>query len=480
MNPVLLQKQLRDNAADLNDFYKELECWGEDMKKKEESRQKTGTKPSDECQTVPKKKKTKIKEKVKSKIGYTDYKAWDKFDADAECEKVDNSENDESELTDECDETARDEAYLEKEKGNKFVKQKKWNEAIECYTQAIDLYSYDPIFYANRALCYLKIENYGKAESDCTLSLKLDQTYVKAYQRRAAAREGLNKLEEAKADLLRVLELEPKNCESKTNLENLKKKLTKVEQVQTQRPVSKFTASRNKNLCNVMKQSNIFTQENKINENKVNETESVIPVKAINKPVHLQSKKPLKRIEIQEIAEFCELNQKSESFPKVDKPNMTLKTDDLKIVERHPSGQNVHEIKENKDHTNNIKMELSTPKNSVQFYSSWKHLKTIEFKYEYLKLIKPENLPLIFKESLESGVFSEILEVLTKCFIEKRDDVFDFLKYFTKIRRFSAIIMFLSDNDKNCLRKLFDYTKDRGNHPNGDVESLIQIYELNN
>jgi hypothetical protein len=39
MNPILLQKQLRENASDLNDFYKDLKMWGEDMKKKEESRQ---------------------------------------------------------------------------------------------------------------------------------------------------------------------------------------------------------------------------------------------------------------------------------------------------------------------------------------------------------------------------------------------------------------------------------------------------------
>ncbi|EFA06488.1 RNA polymerase II-associated protein 3 [Tribolium castaneum] len=466
MNPVLLQKQLRDNAADLNDFYKELKCWGEDMKKKEESRQTAPMKkPAVNGKVdgqIVKKKKT-IKEKIKTKIGYTDYQAWDKFDADAECEKMDYSENDESELTDECDETTRDEAYLEKDKGNKFVKDKKWEQAIECYTKAIDLYSYDPIFYANRALCFLKIQNYEKAESDCTLSLKLDQTYVKAYQRRAAAREALNKLQDAKSDLLKVLELEPKNSESKTSLENLKKKLALVEKpVETsQRPVSKFTASRNKNLCKVVKQENN------------NESEPIILVKTVNKPVHLQSKKPLKRIEIQEISEI-------ESFPKVDEPNVTLKTDDLKVVERQPLGQNVHEIKESKDQRNNIKMELSVPHNSVQFYSSWRHLKTLDFKYEYLKLINPENLPLIFKESLESSVFSEILEVLTKCFIERGDDVFDFLKYFTQIRRFSAIIMFLSVNDKNCLRKLIDYTKERGNYAKDDIDLLFQTYELFN
>jgi tetratricopeptide (TPR) repeat protein len=106
-----------------------------------------------------------------------------------------------------------------------------WDDAIDCYTKAIDVYSYDPIFYANRALCFLKKENYIKAESDCTMSITLDKTYVKAYQRRAAAREALNKWEDADSDLVRVLELEPKNKESKVNLENLRKKFVTAQRV---------------------------------------------------------------------------------------------------------------------------------------------------------------------------------------------------------------------------------------------------------
>lgn len=37
MDPILLQKQLRDNTNDLQDFCKELKEWSTDMKRKEES-----------------------------------------------------------------------------------------------------------------------------------------------------------------------------------------------------------------------------------------------------------------------------------------------------------------------------------------------------------------------------------------------------------------------------------------------------------
>lgn len=34
-NPLLLQKQLRENAANLQDFAKDLKSWGEEMTRKE-------------------------------------------------------------------------------------------------------------------------------------------------------------------------------------------------------------------------------------------------------------------------------------------------------------------------------------------------------------------------------------------------------------------------------------------------------------
>lgn len=68
-------------------------------------------------------------------------------------------------------------------------------------------------------------KRYQEAETDCTTALRLDKTYVKAYQRRAAAREALNQLTEAHGDLLKVFDYEPNNKESKTALMKLEKKL---------------------------------------------------------------------------------------------------------------------------------------------------------------------------------------------------------------------------------------------------------------
>lgn len=54
--------------------------------------------------------------KTTTKIGVTDYAAWEKFDVDAECDKLEDDINEDSELTDECNDNLQDLALIEKEK----------------------------------------------------------------------------------------------------------------------------------------------------------------------------------------------------------------------------------------------------------------------------------------------------------------------------------------------------------------------------
>ena len=56
------------------------------------------------------------------------------------------------------------------------------------------------VAHANRAMAHLKLGHYSEAERDCTAALELDALYLKAWQRRATARQALQKLPEAVAD----------------------------------------------------------------------------------------------------------------------------------------------------------------------------------------------------------------------------------------------------------------------------------------
>ena len=60
-----------------------------------------------------------------------------------------------------------------------FSTEKKFEEAIDYYSQAIDLNPNVAVYYGNRSFAYLKMESYGYALLDASKALELDRTYVK-------------------------------------------------------------------------------------------------------------------------------------------------------------------------------------------------------------------------------------------------------------------------------------------------------------
>jgi len=63
---------------------------------------------------------------------------------------------------------------------------------------------------------------------DCTSSLELDKTYVKAFQRRSAAYMALGMYNEAKKDIQDILKLEPNNKQAKVDIEVVNNKIKQV------------------------------------------------------------------------------------------------------------------------------------------------------------------------------------------------------------------------------------------------------------
>ncbi|UJR23346.1 hypothetical protein I4U23_026360 [Adineta vaga] len=68
-----------------------------------------------------------------------------------------------------------------KEKGNKHFLQKKYNDAIHCYNQALKQNGEKAIYYVNRALCYIKLKQWDKVYQDARHCLDLDPNYIKAH-----------------------------------------------------------------------------------------------------------------------------------------------------------------------------------------------------------------------------------------------------------------------------------------------------------
>jgi len=369
-----VQKQVKDNAEDVNDFLKDLDSWAADMTLKDNKlrEQKLINSPNKETSSVDrsstrdapttitmkhnkqktkppknarKEKETKSKGIVpsppkKEKIKAYEYDKWDRFDVDDECSKVDaeasaSSSDEEMEMEEVMqDERLKQQAVAEKERGNEFFKQGKLDKAIERYTAGMQCNPYCPLLPANRAMALLKKGQFSAAEQDASLSLSLDPTYIKAIQRRASARIGLNKIEGAIQDYKKILELEPSNKQAASELAKLETPAEKnpVESVVKEK-VQKLNLKDNMKSMFKHKRvgverlepdnddgtpSSLFLNQESCSDRLLagevaaslitqlpaapwNQPDPSLAVNPVSKPSHLRSKKPLKRVDITEI-----------------------------------------------------------------------------------------------------------------------------------------------------------------------------------
>eukprot|EP00124_Ichthyophonus_hoferi_P000627 Ihof_evm20s24 gene=Ihof_evmTU20s24 len=98
-----------------------------------------------------------------------------------------------------------------KNEGNEKFKAGHYSEAVDLYTQAIELNPHVPAYWGNRAFSYIKTEAYGYALIDANKALEMDKTFTKGYYRRATANFALNKYKESLKDFRTVVKLAPKD-----------------------------------------------------------------------------------------------------------------------------------------------------------------------------------------------------------------------------------------------------------------------------
>lgn len=115
--------------------------------------------------------------------------------------------------------------------GNKFFGEAEYAQAVLCYNVAIDILeaaieqaddAQNPAeaveshaaqtnihqVYVNRALCHIKMENYGLAVLDSDAAIRAQPTYSKAYYRRGCAYLCLMRFKEAEKDFLKALSIQ--------------------------------------------------------------------------------------------------------------------------------------------------------------------------------------------------------------------------------------------------------------------------------
>lgn len=493
-----LQQQVRQNQGELEEYLKDMNNWEEEVKKKESDVLKQ--KPNKVMEMPPvrncmfKKKKKKVKKSKDeagkpSRISGYDYRKWDKFNVDKELEKIgdqEKSESSEYETDEEWEmERKKQMANLEKEKGNDNFKRQDYALAIEAYTKAIELDPTNAIMPANRAMALLKQEKYGAAEADCLQALSLDPLYVKAYLRLGAARFELKKFDTAKDAFEKALRLEPQNKTAQKELERIEKELTKDKMVE-QKDMAK---SPDEGL-----------------------------VKPITKPADQKSKKPLVRIQIEEIGgeddthrrAAIEEVEKSQSEAKKQITSQdnkmfekfTSSTGSLKSTENHRNSDktstNIKESVKTLSEDSSIKLDLKdvtksipeesksvsprsmpVPQSSFQFQTDYKELKSdLRSFYVYIKKINPVDYSKLFGQFLDAEIVLNMLNVFKNFFIPAEEDFYTCMCHLAKVKRFNMTVMFFSKKEKSVISELIGHLQKTEKVTSTELQKLKKIYEI--
>jgi len=84
-----------------------------------------------------------------------------------------------------------------KEKGNAALTAGKFDEAIQAYTEAINLEPTNHVLYSNRSAAYLKAAKLSSALEDAEKTVELNPVWAKGYSRKGAVLFALQKFDEA-------------------------------------------------------------------------------------------------------------------------------------------------------------------------------------------------------------------------------------------------------------------------------------------
>lgn len=112
-----------------------------------------------------------------------------------------------------------------KNAGNDHMKQDSFQEAYDCYTQAINIDDNNAIYYSNRAAALSKLGKHEDSLKDCKEAIEIDPNYSKAYGRMALAYASLDDHRKARDAYLKAVELDPTNESYRNNLRIAEEKL---------------------------------------------------------------------------------------------------------------------------------------------------------------------------------------------------------------------------------------------------------------
>ncbi|GKY92225.1 glycerophosphocholine phosphodiesterase [Mayamaea pseudoterrestris] len=114
---------------------------------------------------------------------------------------------------------SKQQAVKLKADGNVHFAKKEFQQALECYTKAIEADPTDATFYSNRSACYIHLQDPTKALQDAVICRFLKPNWPKAAYRMAIARLELGRYEDAAVAAWEGLQQDEENDELKSLLQ---------------------------------------------------------------------------------------------------------------------------------------------------------------------------------------------------------------------------------------------------------------------
>ncbi|CAG8595797.1 1298_t:CDS:2 [Ambispora gerdemannii] len=329
-------------------------------------------------------------------------------------------------------------AHQEKEQGNEAFKRANYPKAVEYYGRAMDLDPKEAVYVINRAMAYLRMREWDKAENDCTTGLQLHPDNVKALWRRGIARREQDKLKEAKKDLDHALELDPNNQAVKIELEKVLNALgvQKAEESNSQTEISlqqSIGVSRDESkdagkiprrrldIVEVDDESDRDTILRDSGDAKTNITNNEL----LKKQTEVESKVP----------DAITINPSKISLKDQKIPTAAV------VIDHHQQIKKPEHLLEN----------IKTPRTAIEFEQEWrKYSKDDECCYAFLKAIPPASFPDMFSEFFEADYLSRIIVILKDIYLVRDtiDLVYDTLYHLSQVGRFQVALLFLENENR--------------------------------
>jgi len=123
--------------------------------------------------------------------------------------------------------SARQRAEAFKEKGNRAFGEKRYDDAIQAYSEAIKIDNRNHVYFSNRSAAYMGKNMFGQALEDAETCTKLNPKWGKGYFRRAVALLALSRASDAEAVLQEGIRADPTNSDLRAKLEEVRTTLEK-------------------------------------------------------------------------------------------------------------------------------------------------------------------------------------------------------------------------------------------------------------